>query len=210
MSVLDLFSGPGGMSQGIMNARSHDLRFQVVAANDNNEAVMSTYTHNHPDVEFTLGSITNEDVKKKIISSIRRTTGRSTVDLMVGGPPCKGFSLENKMTRSMDNPMNHLVMHYLEMVKRTKPTAFVMENVPGILAMNKGKIIAFLMESLRGLGYHNTTAWLLNAADFGVPQMRRRAFMVGSRSKMPIKKTRTYTRRHSITFTIRNTHRCPK
>ena len=188
LSVLDLFSGPGGMSQGIMNARSHDLRFQVVAANDNNEAVMSTYTHNHPDVEFTLGSITNEDVKKKITSSIRRTTGRSTVDLVVGGPPCKGFSLENKMTRNMDNPMNHLVIHYLEMVKRIKPTAFVMENVPGILAMNKGKIIAFLIESLRNLGYHNTTAWLLNAADFGVPQMRQRAFMVGSRSKMPIKK----------------------
>lgn len=188
LSVLDLFSGPGGMSQGIMDARNHGLRFRVVVANDNNEAVMSTYTHNHPDVEFVLGSITDESVKKRIVSSIRRVTGRSAVDLVVGGPPCKGFSLENKMTRNMDNPMNHLVMHYLEMVKRVKPAAFVMENVPGILAMDRGRIVTFLIDSLRELGYSNATAWLLNAADYGVPQVRRRAFVVGSKSRAPIEK----------------------
>ncbi len=190
LSVLDLFSGPGGMSQGITDARNHGLRFQVAVANDNNEAVMSTYTRNHPDVEFVLGSITDESVKKRIVSSIRRATGRSTVDLVVGGPPCKGFSLENKMTRNMDNPMNHLVMHYLEMVRRVKPAAFMMENVPGLLAMDGGRIVEFLIDSLRDLGYRNATAWLLNAADYGVPQMRRRAFVVGSRSRTPIEKPR--------------------
>ena len=186
LTVLDLFAGPGGMSQGIKDARNHNFRFNVVVANDNNNAVKSTYVRNHPGVEFVFGSIAEEDTKKNIESSIQRKTGGSTVDLVVGGPPCKGFSLENKMTRNMGNPMNHLVTHYVEMVRRTKPVAFVMENVPGIFAMQKGNMIEFLIQSFKSLGYHNATAWLLNAADYGVPQVRKRAFIVGSRSRIPI------------------------
>lgn len=182
LTVLDLFSGPGGMSQGIKEARNHNFRFKVVVANDYDKAVRLTYTQNHKDVEFVFGSITEEMTKKEIVSAIRRQTGRSTVDLVVGGPPCKGFSLENKMTRNMQNPINHLVLHYVEMIRRTKPAAFIMENVPGIFAMQKGDMIKFLVQTFRDFGYHNTDAWLLNAADYGVPQVRKRAFVVGSKS----------------------------
>ncbi|MDA7990953.1 MAG: DNA cytosine methyltransferase [Gammaproteobacteria bacterium] len=188
--MLDLFSGPGGMSQGIRDARNHGLRFRVVAANDYDQAVKSTYTRNHRDTEFVSGSITDEETKRDIIRAIKRNTGRHGVDLVVGGPPCKGFSLENKMTRNMNNPMNHLVHHYVDMIRRTKPMAFIMENVPGLFAMNGGKVVDSLIDDFKDMGYHNATAWLLNAAEYGVPQVRKRAFIVGSKSRIPIEKPR--------------------
>ena len=188
LTVLDLFSGPGGLSEGIRQVRNHNFRFKVVVANDYNQDVKNTYTKNHQDVDFVLGSISEEETKKKIISSIRKKTGRSTVDVVIGGPPCKGFSLANKMTRNMKNPMNHLVMHYVDMIKRTKPAAFVMENVPGLFAMQNGKVVETLISEFKSQGYHNSTAWLLNAADYGVPQLRKRAFLVGSRSNIPLEK----------------------
>ena len=186
LTVLDLFSGPGGMSQGIKEAKNYNFRFNVIVANDYDKAVRLTYAKNHDDVEFVSGSIVEEETKKDIISAILKATGRSTVDMVVGGPPCKGFSLENKMTRNMKNPMNHLIMHYVEMVRRTKPVAFVMENVPGIFAMRHGKIIQTLIQRFQDMGYHNADAWLLNAADYGIPQARKRAFVVGSKSKIPL------------------------
>lgn len=188
LTVLDLFSGPGGLSEGIKEARNHNFRFKIVVANDYNSDVSKTYMKNHADVEYVLGSIAEEETKKRILSAIREKTGRSTVDVVIGGPPCKGFSLENKMTRNMKNPMNHLVMHYVDMIKRTKPAAFVMENVPGLLSMQKGKVVESLIVEFKSLGYHNATAWLLNAAEYGVPQIRKRAFLVGSKSKTPLEK----------------------
>lgn len=185
LTVLDLFCGPGGLSQGVKDATNHDFRFKVVVANDHDEAVRSTYTKNHRDVEFVPGSITDVSVKEEIMRSVRRTS-RQGVDLVIGGPPCKGFSLENKVTRSMDNPMNHLVSHYIDMVRRAAPQAFIMENVPGLLAMSKGKLVKDLMDKFASFGYHNVTAWLLNAADYGAPQSRKRAFIVGSKSRIRI------------------------
>lgn len=186
LTVLDLFSGPGGMSMGIKAARNRGFRFTVVAANDYDKAVRATYTRNHKDVEFVPGSITEDGTKKEIVAAIRRRTGGTTVDLVTGGPPCKGFSLENKMTRNMDNPMNHLITHYADMIRRVRPSAFIMENVPGIFAMRQGAVVSSLIRDFGSMGYRNADAWLLNAADYGVPQMRKRAFIVGSKSKARI------------------------
>lgn len=181
LAVLDLFSGPGGMSQGIRDARNRGLRFEVVVANDCDRAVGETYRANHPGTEFVPGGIEDESTKREIMSAVRRATGGRGVDLVTGGPPCKGFSLENKMTRSMDNPMNHLVHHYADMIRRAAPAAFIMENVPGLLGMQGGAVAGSLISSFRAMGYSNAEAWLLNAADYGVPQARKRAFIVGSR-----------------------------
>ncbi len=194
LTVLDLFCGPGGLSQGIKDAKNSNLKFDIIVANDYNKSVQSTYTKNHKTVKFIPGSIADMSVKKEIVCAIQRT-GRQSVDLVVGGPPCKGFSLENKMTRNMDNPLNHLVLHYVDMVRRTTPQAFVMENVPGLLSMNNGKVVTELMNKFRSLGYH-VSKWLLNAADYGAPQLRRRAFIIGSKSNEPIQippKTHNHT-----------------
>ncbi|MBM3910589.1 MAG: DNA cytosine methyltransferase [Thaumarchaeota archaeon] len=193
LNVLDLFSGPGGLSEGFKNARNHSFRFNIVVANDNDPNAAKTYQRNHPSTKFILGSISEESTKKKILSAIKEKTRSSTVDLVIGGPPCKGFSLANKMTRDMQNPMNHLVMHFVDMIKRTKPLAFVMENVPGLLSMDDGRVVESLISEFKLLGYKNTEAWLLNAADYGVPQIRKRAFLVGSKSISSIDKPiRTY------------------
>lgn len=188
LNVLDLFSGPGGLSEGINNARNHNFRFNVVVANDFDTAVEATYRLNHSDTEFILGDIKKEETKRKIQQAIKQKTGRKTVDVIIGGPPCKGFSIANKMTRDMKNPMNHLVMHFVDMIRRLEPTAFVMENVPGIWAMQRGKVVETLLSGFKSLGYHNADAWLLNAADYGVPQLRKRAFLIGSKSRIPLEK----------------------
>ena len=188
LTVLDIFSGPGGLSEGTECARNHNFRFKVAVANDNDPDAAATYQKNHHDTEFILGSIREEETKKKILDAVRRRTGRSTVDVVIGGPPCKGFSLANKMTRHMRNPMNHLIMHFVDMIRRTKPATFVMENVPGIFAMHEGRVVQSLISEFKSLGYHNAEPWLLNAAEYGIPQIRRRAFLVGSRSRIPLKK----------------------
>ena len=190
LAVLDLFSGPGGMSQGIKDARNRGLRFKVVVASDFNPAVGETYRANHPGTEFVQGSIEERETKRDIMSAVDRKTGGRGVDLVTGGPPCKGFSLENKMTRSMDNPMNHLVHHYAEMIRRADPAAFIMENVPGLLGMQGGEVARSLISSFRNMGYGNAKQWLLNAADYGVPQARKRAFIVGSKLGSVIEKPR--------------------
>lgn len=188
LTVLDLFSGPGGLSEGFKQARNHNFRFKSVVANDYDSNVAKTYEKNHPDTEFVLGSITEEKTKRKIQQAIKRQTGRATVDVVIGGPPCKGFSLANKMTRDMRNPLNHLAFHFVDMIERVKPSAFVMENVPGIFAMQEGKVVESLLSRFQSLRYHNAEAWLLNSAEYGVPQLRKRAFLVGSKSKIKIEK----------------------
>lgn len=176
LEVLDLFCGPGGLSTGMESAGNEEFGFNVVAANDCDASVKATYARNSPGANFIGGSIADPDVRQSVIDAA------DGIGVVIGGPPCKGFSLENKRTRNMDNPMNHLVEHYLDVVRHVRPTVFIMENVPGLLAMEGGMVAWHILERFRRMGYRNATSWLLNAADYGVPQTRRRAFLVGSLS----------------------------
>jgi len=181
-TTLDCYSGPGGLSKGITNSHYKDCRFEIITATDYDPHAAETYMANHPDVDFVLGDITLEKTKSKILNSIKKSTGSTKIDVVIGGPPCKGFSKANTLTRHKSNPLNNLPLEFVEMVKRTKPFAFIMENVPGMLSLDDGKVVGNIMKKFRELGYENSTYWLLDAANYGVPQFRKRTFFVGSKN----------------------------
>lgn len=123
-NALDLFSGCGGLSQGLEMAG-----FRVVAANDIWAPAAQTFIHNHPKTQFVLGDITDEKVRDQIVGAFENIP----CDLITGGPPCQAYSLAG--ARNVDDKRGHLFEDYVEIVRRLRPKAFVMENVKGILTM---------------------------------------------------------------------------
>ena len=183
---LELCSGSGGLSEGFMSAKYKDSKFFVAVANDADENVSLTYTKNHRNTAFVLGNLVSEKTKKNIENTIEDAVGISNLDIVIGGPPCQGFSHANKKTRTVTNPLNRLALDFFEMVRRIKPFSFVLENVPGIRSMQNGKVMDQIMQNFQSLGYSNTEYWILNAADYGVPQKRKRVFVVGSKNPKKI------------------------
>lgn len=166
-NVLDLFSGAGGMGYGFKQAG-----FNVVLANDIFKEAALTYKNNNPKVDFIDGSITNKEIKEKIL----KISEKKSIDIIIGGPPCQGFSLLGK--RLSEDPRNFLYKEFVSLVDKLKPKAFVMENVIGILSSNKGKTFESIKNEFSQLGY-NIIAKKLLASDYGVPQKRNRVFIVG-------------------------------
>ena len=186
MTVIDLFSGCGGLALGFKWAG-----FKTLLASDVDENCEKTYTHNFPDVPFIkddLRNITSKQIKNQISES---------VDVVVGGPPCQGFSLANKNRNKVkDDPRNELFYEFVRVVTDLQPKAFVMENVRGLLSMQKGKVIKLMKEEFEnaGLGYQVDYKVLL-ASDYGVPQNRQRVIMIGIRKdldKAPVFPEKTY------------------
>jgi len=189
-----------------MSARYGGSGFFIAVANDVDENVSKTYTHNHPNTEFILGNLAYENTKRSIQDAIQNTTGSSSVDVVIGGPPCQGFSHANKRTRTASNPLNRLALDFFEMVRRISPFAFVLENVPGIMSIQNGIVVEKIIQNVRDWGYANTDCWVLDATDYGVPQKRRRVFVVGSKSPTtirPPKKTHAVTS-NTKTGVVRN------
>ena len=172
-NVIDLFSGAGGMGLGFKEAG-----FNIIVANDIFKEAATTYRHNHPATPFIEGSITDLSIKNEIISTAK---GKS-VDVVIGGPPCQGFSLAGK--RLSDDPRNFLYKEFVEIVEILSPQLFVMENVPGILSSNKGKTFESIKKEFSLLGY-NVEAQQLMASDYGIPQKRKRVFIVGLKGNNP-------------------------
>ena len=172
-NFVDLFAGCGGMSEGfILNG------FNLLAVNEVDKNIMLTNKFNHSkhtdESHFILGDITQEETKQRIIDACE---GHS-VDVVIGGPPCQGFSYAG--WRDPNDKRNQLFRDFVELVKRIKPKFFVMENVLGILTMRKGEAIKEIMEAFEEIGYHVNKPLKLNAANFGVPQKRKRVFIIGS------------------------------
>jgi len=163
--VLDLFSGCGGLSYGF-----HKSNYDVKLAIDNNQKALETYKYNHQNTNIICDDIVNISHKEII-----RNAGNE-IDVIIGGPPCQGLSLAG--LRNFDDPRNRLFRSYLKITNMVKPRAFVFENVPGLLSLYKGKIKEILLEEFHKMGY-NVSYTILNAADYGVPQFRRRVFFVG-------------------------------
>lgn len=166
-TVVDLFSGCGGLSKGFL-----DAGYDVILGVDNDNPSLKTFEANHGS-----SRVLNADLfDKKAIKEIKKITGGKKVDVLVGGPPCQGFSLTG--TRNFDDKRNRLYLSFIETVKELKPKAFLIENVPGLVRLYDGNVKNEIIKRLGNLGY--TVEWkILCAADFGVPQVRTRVVFVG-------------------------------
>ncbi len=166
-NVVDLFCGAGGLSKGFEWAG-----FNIIAANDNYKFACQTFRANHPHTALIEGDITKKDIKDDLFKAIK---GKK-IDIIIGGPPCQGFSHAGK--RLVDDPRNFLFKEFVEIVKTIKPRVILLENVEGILTMNEGKSFESIKDSFKELGY-KLQGKKLHAARYGVPQKRKRVVMIG-------------------------------
>lgn len=169
LKVVDLFSGCGGLSFGFEQAG-----FDVVLGIDNWEDSLKTFAINHPNSKTflaNLGDISVEHICKE------NNISKGSVDVVVGGPPCQGFSIAGK--RDHNDPRNSLYKAFVDFVRYLKPKAFILENVPNLVSMSKGEIKDKIIRDFSNLGY-NINYQILKASDYGVPQNRRRVFFVGT------------------------------
>lgn len=165
MKFIDLFCGAGGLSCGLEQSG-----FEPIFANELDPIFASSYRTNHPNVPVLIGDIKEID----IISHINKL---DNIDMVVGGPPCQGYSIVAPQ-RKVDDPRNHLFKEFLKVVDYIKPKAIIIENVPGIVSFEKGLIIDQLYEIFDKMGYQ-VKHRILCAAHYGVPQIRFRTFFIG-------------------------------
>jgi DNA (cytosine-5)-methyltransferase 1 len=165
-TIIDLFSGCGGLSRGFEMAD-----FNVLLGIDNWLDALKTFEKNHNNSKILHADLQNIHPK-----DVQFNFNLPSVDIIVGGPPCQGFSIAGK--RAVDDDRNKLYKNFVEFVAYFKPKAFVMENVPNIMSMDNGEVKKQILSDFTNLGY-NISYKVLLASDYGVPQNRKRAFFVG-------------------------------
>lgn len=172
-NILDLFCGAGGLSLGFLWAG-----YKVIVANDNYKQACETYRANHPHTDLVEGDITDAKVQQEVLAKAKK----AKVDMVIGGPPCQGFSHAGK--RMIDDPRNLLYKEFVSIVKKVKPKVFVLENVEGIMTINSGKTFEEIKSNFRELGY-KVAGHKLHAVTFGVPQKRKRVIIIGTKTGDP-------------------------
>ena len=169
---IDLFAGAGGMSLGFEQAG-----FDIVAAVEIDPIHCATHEYNFPHAATICASVidlTGAQIRH------RAKLGHKDIDVVFGGAPCQGFSLMGK--RAFDDPRNQLVFHYVRIVQELNPKYCVFENVKGLTLGKHAQFLEELIAALGDAGYDVLKPYkVLNAADYGVPQDRRRLFLVGTR-----------------------------
>lgn len=171
--VLDLFSGAGGLSAGLdMNPA-----IRTVLATDFMNDAISTFSYNFPYAKTICGDICDDNIRDSIV----RTSKELGVNMIVGGPPCQGFSNKGKKL-GLKDPRNFLFRKYLDVVSRVQPEVFVIENVKAMSTSANGWFINEILKTIRELGYK--VNWgILTASDFGVPQNRQRTIIIACKDK---------------------------
>lgn len=181
LNIVDLFCGAGGLHIGFERKG-----FSTKLCIDNNFQVEKTHKLNFPRIPFfnrDISSISSEEIASFVDGDL---------DVMAGGPPCQGFSTIGKRSssnpekRSAHDPRNELVITYAKLIRELKPKFIVMENVKGILTMEKGAYLKNVLSLLRDVGY-NVDYKLINMADYGVPQIRQRVIILGNSLGLPVK-----------------------
>ena len=165
---IDIFSGAGGLSLG-----AEMVGIKISHAVEINPSAAKTFSRNHKGAKVHQGDITNitaEDLHSK---------KDKPVFVIMGGPPCQGFSMSNTRTRNMENDKNYLFLQFVRLVREIRPVWFVLENVWGLTNLNKGETKMMIEECFSALGY-KVKSEVLWASDYGVPQSRNRFFMVGN------------------------------
>ena len=165
-NVIDLFSGVGGLSLGFEMAG-----FKITLANEVDKEISEAYIKNHPDVKMI-----NEDITNVKIGTIFKEYKGKT-DVIIGGPPCQGFSQKGSR-KIFEDERNFLFKYFFRVVEYVKPKYFLMENVPNILTAGQGAFKKEIYDLFENIGY-KLDSDILNASNFGVPQIRKRAFVLG-------------------------------
>lgn len=171
-TVIDLFSGAGGLSEGFRRTG-----FVALAANDFDDFSAQTFKATHPDTKFIDGPIQNIDAQD-FLDAAKIKYGE--LDCLVGGPPCQAFSIYNHQ-RGMHDERSGLFKEYLRIVAGVYPKYVVIENVTGMSSVAEGHAIKEIEKGLEELGYKDVEYKVLKAEDYGVPQERRRIIIIGNR-----------------------------
>ena len=172
--ILDLFCGAGGMSYG-MHKNSH---FVTKVALDVNEKLAQTFKENIPESELIIGDIQDKEIKEKIINLSKK----NKVNMIIGGPPCQGFSLKGKKL-GLEDPRNFLFIEYLHLIQELKPLVFVIENVKSLMSTSNGWFKNQIISEIKKLGY-KVSVGIVRASDYGVPQNRERVIFLCSKNKV--------------------------
>ena len=173
---IELFSGCGGLSTGFLDAGLH-----VAAGFEWDARAVDAYHYNHA----YRGSVgVRYDLSNAKGCDLLRVADLKKVDFVIGGPPCQPFSIAGKQRGTRDERAS-LLDHYVRLIRELNPTAFLLENVPNLATIDEGQILARIQRRLRALGY-GIRCEIVRAADFGVPQMRKRLVMMGIRGRNEI------------------------
>lgn len=181
LTAIDLFSGAGGFSLAAYNAG-----VDVLAAIEFDHNAAETYKKNLVERLGAPTQVFAEDITKFDINSLIHDQGieKGQLDILLGGPPCQGFSSHRFKDSGIDDPRNALLIRYFDFVEHLKPKAFLVENVPGLLWPRHEKYLNNFLDLAKEHGYQVMTGapLILNAKDYGVPQNRRRAFIFALRN----------------------------
>ena len=171
LRTIDLFCGAGGITEGFRQAG-----YECLYANDSMPEAIRTFEMNHPEAWADCG-----DIEKVKPADIRAELGikKGELDVLVGGPPCQGFSI-NAPDRFLKDPRNKLFKDYVRFLEEFEPKTFLFENVPGLLSLGDGKVLDRILAEFVQLDYH-VTVKILFAAHYGVPQERWRLILLGSK-----------------------------
>lgn len=185
LTAIDLFSGAGGFSLA-----AHEVGFDILAAVEFDQHAANTYQRN---IVERLGANTHvyaEDIMPLNIDALMSEKGLKSgdLDLLLGGPPCQGFSTHRIKGRGEDDPRNQLLLRYFDFVEKLMPKAFLVENVPGLLWPRHALYLNKFLELANEKKYKVITGkpLIINARDYGVPQSRRRAFILAVREDIDI------------------------
>lgn len=179
-TFIDLFSGAGGITVGLAKSG-----FNPLLSADFNKQVKETHKFNFQSLPYVHGDLSESNVRQELISKLE---GKK-VNLVAGGPPCQGFSIfgkrrfiNTKNYEPLSDPRNKLVFTFFDYVRLLNPDWFIMENVAGFMSLDGGNFVKKLEDLVKKLGYTNYDYRVINTADYGVPQKRKRFLFIGNKT----------------------------